>query len=370
MGWFSALKNGIGAAVNFVQRNSGTIASAIETVSSVAKLLAVEYPEIWAQEHASYDAQAESDLHLSYDQADRYLVELSKAPAEELPETLANAGDRQTKSRGVSGVFSMPTPIDSAGRPTLTMYQDLAKFLGQYGIPPTLVTSSGPVDVAEVVGEAFFANEPPKNVDLTTNAADIVVKAPVNITNKSKSINIQGKHVYYSIPMGTASDTRSWHSAFYITLTTNSQGRAELENQRRKLTYLNTELTVSDGTTKAGLSWIVTTSVAWTTIPFALEYHEKLVQAFKKAYPGYTVQYNSVAAQRQTLKIQAPPGATPALVRQAVVDTATALLDPPKSLGFVGDVPSKMGLNLAADVPPSARPILPPIYVTNSTIVG
>ncbi|KAK6534734.1 hypothetical protein TWF281_006035 [Arthrobotrys megalospora] len=352
MGWFDSLVNGVGDAVRFIERNSGTIGKAVEVIGEVSRLSGLEFPELL--EHPKNEFQAlltteDPDLNELYQAADRYLNAKAEKQRPVIPAAMTllhDAGDGVTKkTRSISGVWKMPESLEKSGNPLIPLYHDLARFLGQSCFPLTLQTKNGIEDVAHLIAQAIFVNNGDDHPEGPQTAT-------FEIASPDGTIYLSGCRAYYEIPMGEVAKSSSWHSAINMCLITNEQGRLQIAADRQR--YEVCEVTAPLPTSTP--VWIVTLDIDWNSIQNAYKYSIPFTKLFQTNHPDYHIIYNKLTGLAQILKVQAPEGVAPDGVRDVVIATLKQVMQTPTS---------QIAVEFAGG---PIDTVIPEVYVTNSYI--
>ncbi|KAK0671623.1 hypothetical protein QBC41DRAFT_269908 [Cercophora samala] len=358
MGWWGSIISGVGAAVDWVKSNSGTIEKAVSVIAKVAGAIADDHDDPVAQLFPNFTKAAQKLKEKAQEGAEMKLKEVKAG----LPDRIKNDKTRRTEAAtdlaDSTFLWVDPAPLNQAGQPNKGLVQDIGKMLAQSSFPTVLKTGngkekgkqsdSGLLDVALSIGEAIFAN---MGTESEHADDDGIVVSPFSISSADGCCTISGCHAYYPIPLGQTGANSAWHAAMAMHKTTTEPHRFNEFANTRALTF-SQRVKVEDGNPK----WLVTMSIPWEDAVSASSLAPALLNELKSndvTQAGWRLNYHSLDGTDQRLKLQCPDGFTPAQAKGLV-------------RGCIKDVVKSSGMLLS----PNASPYLTPdIQVTMSTLV-
>ena len=350
MGFFSNLWDGIKSAGQWAIQNSATITPVLEAVgkAAAAAILADENisPEFAEYTLAARANESDQDKLAAFPQRFAYVSDKLAARAKlGAKARLASApkleGKTTTTDDGIVGLCRDPNGLSFNGKPSTSMYHDLAAFMGTMNIPFSWTDKSGIIhDVVNDIGMAIFANNGREALAALSENDD-----PVKVVGASAPTEkgwVHAVHAYYPIPMGMGGKDHSLHSAVHITYTTTEEKAvaATANNHLKIIEPLND----TD-------SWLVTVSITWASAPIAVdpEVQKRFRDALADGKSKLHLATSNVLGTQQTVKVQTPVDQTPAYAMATVQAAAT---DAVNTSGKEDDKPAKNSV---------------PVFVSNSS---
>ncbi|KAG8404943.1 hypothetical protein J3459_022395 [Metarhizium acridum] len=312
MGFWGSLWEGVKEGAKWVADHSGDILKAGTAIAKVAGGLVAE-----GKGTIAFANDPVWKLYDDYEKASQVL--LNKA------EITTSPTNRQevVKTGKVCGVWWNPTPFASNKPLNFNMKRDISKLLKASAAPAQILHKGTWLDTAQVVSEAMFANSPTLFADLLDGEDPVQVTSFV-IRNDTGDCQIEAKHAYYDVPLGSTNENNAWHGAIHAK-TTASEKFLQAEAAKFSRALINDD---GNEPVTPGASWTSTINVDWIDRETAEQNLKKFETEFKKRFPEYTVKTNSSTGYEQLLQIAGPVGATPADIRSAVTDTIKGMLPP------------------------------------------
>lgn len=316
MGFFGNIIDSVTGAVDWAVSQSSQITDVIDAIATV-----VVGSGATAAETVELPPDSLVALQVKYDQASAIL----KKKAEITTGSTALNVDYsiQVQGRDVCGLWSEPATLTASGLPSLSMYQDLSKFLKLSGAPVSYISADGTErDTATDIGTVLFANAPIPAASIAHSLAqgnDVDPVTVVDVTlGSAETCIIQAKHAYYDIPITRVGSNSAWHGAIQAQTTTTSSWRKAYAAKHAAGRILAQPNTTDTG----GDVWVVTLNLGWTNSTYAHDIQPKFISTLQDKYSEYTIQLNEVQGASQVLKLQARLGVTPAVTRAIVTDAA------------------------------------------------
>jgi hypothetical protein len=322
MGFWSSLIDGVKSAGGWVLDHSGDIASAVGTVAKIAGTFAVAADS--GDETAKMAAHQKhlEEFHRNFDTASGLLEKAARKASKQASEKAAGvrsfppgefAADNCVKDY-FTGIWKNPSALLPDGTPAVPMYQDLSKWMGALGVPP-----SQSLDIASEVGKALFAND-----TYSVKAGE----AKINTTQFSYT-EPKGKwtldlgHAYYPLPMGASSSEHCWHSCVYGKFHPSNSLKAEMQAKVAP----SSAMFVSELKTGDKPIWVVNASINWGNASLASDVHSKLVDALKKDYKKQdrSVISSKLTGVMQSVQVQGGVKDNPSLLRQGLITIASKI---------------------------------------------
>lgn len=355
MGWFDSIVQGIGAGVNWVKENSGTIGQAASAISSIAGLVLLDNDDPTAKIFPNFAAAAAKLA----EKAQRGALEKRDDVIAGLPEYIRNDPTLQVTAdedpAGSTFLWLDPAPLDPADQPNKGLVQDIGKLLTEKSLPTVLPGKNdkantldfGLFDVALSIGQAIFSNLGGAGKASDDGISSIKFKVP----SGDGSCTITGCHAYYQIPLGQSGPNVAWHAGLVIHKITTKAYR-DFESARTKAL----SFTQPVGATGTEPQWLVTLNVKWEDSVSANASAPKLIEDLKKpdvTKNGWAVNYNSLDGVVQQIKLLCGPGHLPAEAKGLVRHSIRTILGLPNALAATS----------------SASPLTPVIEITLASLV-
>ncbi|KAJ3459951.1 hypothetical protein MRS44_016024 [Fusarium solani] len=284
MGFWGSLVDGVKSAGGWVLDHSGDIASAVGTVAKIAGTFAIAADsEDEAAKMAAHQRHLK-EFYRNFDIASGRLEKAAKKASKQASEDAAGVrsiiiGDGLAAEKPIkdsfTGIWKNPSALLPDGTPAVPMYQDLSKWIGALGVPP-----SQSVDVASVVGKALFAND---------NSSVSLDEAKIHTTQFAYT-DPKGK---WTLDLGNA--------CIYGKFQPSKSFKAEMQAEGAP----SSAIFVSE--LKAGDKpvWVVNASINWGNASLACGVHSKLVDTLKKDYKnqGRSVLSSKLTGVMQVVQI-------------------------------------------------------------------
>ncbi|KAI4180914.1 MAG: hypothetical protein L6R41_006940 [Letrouitia leprolyta] len=321
MGFFGSLVEGISRAGSWAVDHSGEILQVAKTVGKVAGLVVLNEESEGLE---VTEVNPKDPLVGYYDNfvlASEHITARAKEPLNTTHDIQVQGDNIKSAKHTICGLWSQPAVLDKEFRPPLDLYHDLSAWLGAHGVPSSFKGSDGhEKDTALEVSNAIFADAPPAN-RTSTRAENLVINPSFHVGGTDWSI--QGRHAYYTIPLGKGGEDSSWHSAIHFKLTTNEAFRLRSKAEAEEVVKIHhshhTESSSQDG-------WIITLQVKWSSALWAGKIQKNFFNIWKSDYQSNLsakIIATKVNGPNQTLKIGVPSTIVPAQVRAAVLNAGT-----------------------------------------------
>ncbi|KAF2151622.1 hypothetical protein K461DRAFT_321822 [Myriangium duriaei CBS 260.36] len=291
--------------------NSGTIGGVLDAVGTIASLVPLaEESQGSDQDKLDPALGGLGDIFGLLNTAANVIAAL----ATKRPSTMAwpsSLEDEPTKTADLAGLWTQPSWVRGGYAMPLTMYRDISRFLSEKGFPTHIGDDEDYHDVAEAIGAFAFAENPnpPTKEDL--------YKFPsFHISDKNNDAVIQGRHIYYAIPDGSAAEDNLWHSHLHLEYRA-KKNFLQKQKQLKQSTFSHTDKVGFDAP-----SWGVTFKILYRSVLIAERAYPIVKDLLEKQHPTWIVYHDQVTGSDQTIKINVPPKTLPA----TVLDKLTAVV--------------------------------------------
>ena len=324
MGFFGALKEGLSRAATWAVNNSGTILGVAQTVAKIARIAVLKGGE--GIEVTEVDPEKPLDgYYTNFIAASKVITDEANQLVEHKDDAdVTISGDGiKTRSQDVCGLWAQPTILNADGEPSSSMYKDVATWIGAYGAPSTYISPDGSSrDLAYDIACSVFVNPTP-NPRAVKNPQDLLVNLPFSIVNKQKDFKIEGRHVYYGLPLGKYGADQSWHSALHYNLTTNKQYEERVKAEKTEVDAALQRARVNDNSfyEASVTGWNITLNIRWASASLATNIQKPFLDKWTTDYKTVLrakITVSSLNGPNQTLKIEAPAQIIPARVRTTI----------------------------------------------------
>ncbi|KXJ88639.1 hypothetical protein Micbo1qcDRAFT_206811 [Microdochium bolleyi] len=379
MGFFSSLIEGAKSAGSWVVDHAGDIASVVGTVAKIAAPLILLADDAEAPDPSDTSKQLE-EYYSNFSLVSAKLskdaqAEASEAEARNLQGIKANAVYRDTDAKpdAFLGVWKSPSGVIGSN-PAIPMYQDLAKWLGTLGVPP-----SRTFDLAQQAAVALFADTAtpsPKKAAASNESAP--AEDPIHKTNftyapPDGSWTLSLGHAFYPLPLGVSEQDRCWHSSIFGKFHP-STGFLTAKAKARVGASGGLNSSIDDGfarTAHVGKGpippnsplWVANASINWGNATIATQVHTQFEVIWQNADKDRSLQSTLLNGTTQNVQMLGKAGDNPATLRQSVISAAAETLN----RNFNKTEPARNG-NKTGDS--SGMPfVMPDVRITKSQLI-
>ncbi|KAK8035490.1 hypothetical protein PG993_010485 [Apiospora rasikravindrae] len=311
--FFSHVVEGAKSAGGWVLNHAGDIAGVVGTVAKVAGML-VPLDDA----SGDFDHQAHLDsFHTNFKIASSVLQHSAKAKA------LESNSNRVGKVKAedfaattpvydtLTGVWKSPAPLDGQGVPSVSMYQDLSKWLATLGVPASAID-----DATTAIAEGIFPDvQSARNGDIHTTSCPY--------TPADGSFILNCGHAFYHLPLGATSQEKCWHSCIYAKFHPSKQHlEAKRINGAGQTTILNK-------LRPGAATWVVNAIINWGNAAVATALHAKLNEEWMRTQGkagDRIIIVSNILGVNQNIQIQGSPGDNPSGLRQSLINSAANVL--------------------------------------------
>ena len=353
MGFFDKLKDGLASAASWGIDHSAQIIGVVSTVAKVAGYAVLDEENDGLEVTEVDPADPLAGYYNNFLLASNYVTAQAKEPLHSTREIQVEGDDIKSVKHTICGLWSQPAVLDKHFNPPLDLYRDLSAWLGAHGVPPTFKGGNDVErDTALEISNGIFANAPPNNISSSMRGENLVINPSFHIPGKDWGI--QGRHAYYSLPLGKGGEDTAWHSAIHFKLTTNQEFRLKSKSEAQELARLRQPRQIAYSSQD---SWIVTLQVKWASALFALNIQAQFFKVWNADYQpdlNATTVASAINGANQKLKFGVPANIIPAQVRAAVINAATK---------------ASQGQTSASKADPKVPTNSPDVQVTDSSFI-
>ncbi|KAF7525752.1 hypothetical protein G7054_g10984 [Neopestalotiopsis clavispora] len=312
MGFWDSLVEGAKAAGGWVIDHAGDVANAVGTVAKIAGTFIV------LEDFGDADHQSHlEDFHNNFRIASHKLQQR----AEKAASIAALQADRRINANNfavdnvvldsVIGIWRNPVPLSREGEPTISMYQDVSKWLATLGVP-----ANASVDVAFSVAKALF-------VGTNSTAVNTIGDNPITVTSYSYTDpeghwTLDCGHAFYPLPLGASADDKVWHSCIHARFHPSISHVTEKRQQKRPTAFVN-------GVKTGTLVWMINATINWGNAAVASTAYDDFIKNCQDAVTSESdrsVVSSNLTGVSQFVQIQGGSNDNPSILRQILIECA------------------------------------------------